>query len=852
MKHRIAVIILLVCLTASESFGRDIKIGPAGKDTYVASTRQLIRPAGQSLSFSGRPVDLALSPDGKTVYVKTNISLLVVDAASWTIRQELPLDTPGSYHGIAVTADGSKVYVSTARNALIEFSVAADGVVSVGRKIEIPGVAEKVSSTPCGIALLPDRKKACVCLSRNNTLAVLDLASGAVEKEIPVGIAPFDVVLSPDGLTAWVSNWGGRRARQGDRTQTSAGTPTPTDERSVACTGTVSLVDLVDGKEIAQVGTGLHPSDLELDSHRGLLYVGNANSDTLSVINTRRRRVVRSIVVKPDDSLPFGSAPNAVTLCGDTLYVAVGGNNAIAVIGAAPKGFIPTAWYPGAVVTDGKYLYIANIKGYGSRDPKKNVSGWPIHSPLGTVQKVAIPDSPQLASYTKQVISDSRVPEALRAMEKAAAGVKPAVIPENSGEPSLIEHVFYIIKENKTYDQLFGDMPRGNSDPNMCQFGKQVTPNQHALADQFVLLDNYYCNGVCSADGHQWTTQGYATDYLEKAFGGWPRSYPFAGDDPMAYASSGFIWDNVLLHGLSFRNYGEMARTVGVEGSFTDIYKQHLNKVEKYPFKPVFSIDPLERYSCPQYPGWTLVVPDQVRADIVLRELADCEKTRRPWPNLVTIHLPNDHTVGLSPGQPTPNAHVADNDLAVARIVEGVSKSSIWPKTCIFVIEDDPQSGVDHVDGHRSICLVISPYAKRGALVSQFYNQTSVLRTMELMLGLPPMNQMDAMSPVMRECFNDKPDLTPYVAIPSNVNLTDTNPQKNALSGPALYWAEKSLEQRLDGPDMVDDDVFNRIVWFATKGPDIPYPSHFAGAHGSGLEALHLALAVGGDEDDDD
>jgi hypothetical protein len=393
-------------------------------------------------------------------------------------------------------------------------------------------------------------------------------------------------------------------------------------------------------------------------------------------------------------------------------------------------------------------------------------------------------------------------------------------------------------------------MPKGNNDPSLCIFGRQVTPNHHALAEQFVLLDNYYCNGVNSADGHSWATEGNVTDHLEKSFGGFTRSYTF-GDDPLTYSSSGFIWDNVLLHGLSFRNYGEMdyAEPIPETLTFTQIYDDFKSGSGQIEFSHNIGIENLRGYSHREYPGWNMKIPDVLRMDIFLKELEKYEKTNG-LPNFVIVYLPHDHTSGTSPGFPTPRACVADNDLALGRLVEGISKSKFWPKTCIFVNEDDPQNGFDHVDGHRSICLVISPYTKRGALVSSFYNQTSVLHTMELILGLPPMNQLDSMAPVMRDCFTQKPNLTPYTAMPNRIPLNEMNKQLGRLNSEQQHWARKSMEQNFDVIDGPDDDTLNQILWSWAKGTDTPYPVHFAGAHGTGLTALNLIL-VPQEEDND-
>lgn len=831
-----------------------VQVGPGAPGQHIVPTRQALRPAGKSVEFGGRPVDLVLSPDAKTLYVKDNRGLVVIDTATWKIRQELKFKSGGgSMHGITVNRDGSRVYATTAQNILWEGQVSQeDGKVSWSRQIALPGPRARGDSHACGIVLSPSEKTAYVCLSRNNSLGIVDLDSGKLISQIPVGVAPFDVVLSDNAQRAYVSNWGGRHPKAGELTAKSSGTDTLVDERGIASSGTVSIVDLKTAREVAQVQTDLHPSDLELSADGRMLYVANANSDTITVIDTVARWAVHTIGVRPDASLPFGSAPNALALSkdGKTLYVANGGNNAVAVItlGKAGrekpqvKGFIPTGWYPGGVVTDQEHIYVANVKGLGSRNKNPNQSGWHVYWYLGTVNKVKIPSQDTLKNYTAQVNTDTRVPQILRAWEKTQSPKKPVPVPEQIGDPSVFDHVVYVIKENRTYDQVFGDMPKGNNDPSLCIFGREVTPNHHALAERFVLLDNYYCNGVNSADGHAWSTEGNVTDHLEKAFGGFTRSYTF-GDDPLTYSSSGFIWDNVLLHGLSFRNYGEMDYAEPIPGNlnFKQIYEDFDSGSRKIRFSQKIGIENLRRYSCREYPGWNMKIPDVLRVDVFLKELKEYE-AKGGFPNFMIVYLPQDHTSGTSPGWPTPRAHVADNDLALGRLVEGISKSRFWPKTCIFAIEDDPQNGFDHVDGHRSVCLVVSPYTKRGALVSNFYNQTSVLHTMQRILGLPPMNQMDAMAPVMTACFTEKPDFRTYNALPSRVPLDEMNKKMAQLNSKERHWAKKSLEQNFDIIDGPDDNTLNRILWHWAKGVDTPYPAHLAGAHATGLTSLNLIL----------
>ncbi len=834
-----------------EALPADDLVGPTADGGWIMPTGHKVRSAGQTLAFPGRPVGVVLSKDGTVLYVKDNRGLWVIDTGTFTIRQRLtfPKKDGASMHGLALSHDGKRLYATTAQRHLHEAEVDGKGALTWRRAIELPGPKGKDASHALGLALTRDGKKALVCLSRNNTLGVVDLDAGKLVKQIVTGVASYDVVLSPDEKFAYVSNWGGRRPRAGDRTAPSSGTPTVIDERGVAASGTVMKIDLARGAVTRETPVGLHPADIELSADGKTLFVANANSDTVSILKTDTLDVTDTVLVRPDPALPFGSATNALALSGDgkTLYACNGGNNAVAVIGlegkAAVRGYVPTGWYPGAVVSDGKHLYVANVKGEGSRNKDPKRAGWNSHQHRGSVSKIALPDAAKLKEYTAQVRADSRVPQILAALEKKRPGVKAVPVPARSGEPSVFEHVVYVIKENRTYDQVFGDIKSANGDPKLCIYPEEVTPNLHALARDFVLLDNFYCNGVLSADGHSWATEGNATDHLERQFGGFTRSYPF-GDDPLAYSSTGFLWDRVLLRGLSFRNYGEYNDTKiePEKATFKEIYDDHKNGTKKIKYVDSVGIEALRRYTAPACPGWNMKVPDQVRIDYFLKEFRAAEK-KGEWQNLVLLHLPQDHTSGTAPDMPTPRAHVADNDLAVGRLVEAISRSRFWPRTCIFIIEDDPQDGWDHVDGHRSTCLVLSPYTKRGKVVSRFYNQTSVLHTMERMLGVAPMTQLDALAPVMTACFTDRADLTPYRARPARVQLDELNPKAGKLKGQARFWAEKSLALNFTRPDAADEDTLNRILWFAAKGA-VEYPAAYAGAHGRGLRALRLRLAA--------
>ncbi len=575
------------------------------------------------------------------------------------------------------------------------------------------------------------------------------------------------------------------------------------------------------------------------------VYVANANSDTVSVIRTDVDEVVETIPCRPEGRLPFGSGCNALALspAGETLYVANGTNNCIAVVRLGPMasssgpplpresrlaGLIPTGWYPGAVLVsdDGKRLFVANIKGVGSlarqkvcdEGPRDEAQGMNSHDHLGSVSIIDVPDDGSLAKYTEVVNANNRLAYSLAGLEPPRADARPTPVPERHGEPSVIKHVIYVIKENRTYDQVFGDMKEGNGDPNLVMFGEKVTPNLHALAREFTLFDNFYCSGVLSADGHQWVNEAYVTDYLEKAFGGFTRSYPFEGSDPLAFAPTGFLWDNALLHKKTFRNYGEFVRQSAPKGAtWSDMYEEYKTGAGKFRVEAKANVESLTPYTHPGYPGFVMSIPDVYRAKVFIDELATCERTGE-LPNLVYVFLPCDHTSGTRPGMPTPRAMVADNDLALGRVVEAASRSRFWKDTCILAVEDDPQNGFDHVDAHRTVALVVSPYTKRGFVDSTCYNQTGMVKTLELILGLPPMNQLDLSATAMRNAFQTRPDLTPYAAAPNKIALDEMNPPLDQLKGQALHWAKESLELALDEADEADEDTFNRILWHAARG----------------------------------
>jgi YVTN family beta-propeller protein len=830
-----------------------LKVGLQPDGRIVVPTNQILKPAGQQVIFPGRPVDLALTDKGQTLVVKNMRGLVFIEVASGKITQTLA--SPAGFSVVGLLVHGGRVYVSDARDTIRTAARTADQ--SYRWERVIPLLKPKVGGAahPAGMAALSTDELA-VTSTRGNSIQIVSLAAGKAEQVVPVGVAPF-MVCRAGAAKLYVSNWGGDPPRTNDAQATTSKTPVRIDPRTgVANHGSVSVLAAAGGKwqQVKTIAVGLHPSGMIL-SHAGRrLYVANANSDTVSVIDTSNDRVIETISCRPEARLPFGSGSNALALSpdGTTLYVANGTNNCIAVIrlgmdavdgrseGRLARsrlaGTIPTGWYPGAVLIspDGKRLFVANVKGHGSlSQPRPLAKGKNSHDHLGSVSVIDVPDDRQLAKLTEEVNANNRLGYSLAGLEKPRPSARPVPVPLRHGEPSVFKHVIYIIKENRTYDQVFGDMKEGNGDPGLVMFGENITPNHHALARHFTLFDNFYCSGVLSADGHTWVNEAYVTDYLERSFGGFTRSYPDDGSDPLAYANTGFLWDNALAHKKTFRNYGEYVDTQYAKGTTWKLaYNDYKNGANQVKVKVTATIRKMQPYTHPSYPWFPLLQPDVHRARLFIDELKRFEK-KGTLPSLIYLTLPCDHTNGTSPSSPTPQAMVADNDLALGQIVEAVSKSKFWPETCIFVVEDDPQNGFDHVDAHRTVALVISPYTKRKLVDHTNYNQIGMVKTIELILGLPPMNQLDLSATAMRSCFQTTPDLTPYQCLANKVPLDQMNKPLSKLKGDARKWAEKSLALNLQEGDRADEDTLNRILWHAARGPDAPYPERYAGSRAS-------------------
>lgn len=827
----IALIVLLTSQIIAQNKVNQQQVGIQPDGSILVPTNQLLRPAGFQVYLPGRPVDLVFIPNKGLLAIKNKNSLELIRTTDRTILQSLPFPKSGaSFKGIYYSEKNDNIFVTDAREDLLVANFDENNILSWQTPIKLPKPEIGGNPVPGGFVFDKTEQTIYVTLSRNNSLAVINIADNSII-EIPVGIAPYDVLLKSE-TKAYVSNWGGRKPKDGESVYNTSGSNVLVDPLTgIANNGSVSVVDLTNNVQLKNIEVGLHPSGMVFNKDASLLFVACANSDIISVINTEIDEVIDEISVRMNHDLPFGSSPNALTISpdGKQLFVANGTDNAICVVETEKPyriaGFIPTGWYPGSVAINksGTYLYVANVKGAGSRNQRTDRKGYNSHDHLGSISIIPVPTKDELVRMTEIVSGNNSFPNLYS--NKSTDKKKKVAVPYLPDQTSHFKHVVYIIKENRTYDQVFGDMPQGNGDTSLVHFGYEITPNHHKLAEDFVLMDNYYCSGVLSADGHQWTNEAFVTDYLEKSFGDFTRSYPYDGDDALAYASSGFIWDNVLKNGLTFRNYGEFVDAIiePANATFTEIYNDFKNGTNKITIRAEVNLEQLEPYLCPTYIGFPNKVPDVYRAAEFIKELNEFEKNGN-FPNFIIMLLPNDHTSGTRPGLPTPRAAVADNDLALGQIVEAISHSKFWKETCIFVTEDDPQAGLDHVDGHRTVGMVISPYTKRNEVVSTYYSQINMVRTMENILGIPPMNQFDLSAEPMFDCFTDSPDFTPYKTLKNNIPLNEINPPLESLNGKKRYWAEKSMEQDLDDYDRINEDEFNRIIWHAMKGYDRPYP----------------------------
>jgi DNA-binding beta-propeller fold protein YncE len=838
-------------------------------------TGVMLDPAGRSSDLGNMPLSMVLAPEGDRVVVLLagwrEQGLQVVETRSGRVLQTLEL--PAAFLGMAFAADGHTLYVAGGYEDVVYRFDWQGGVARPAGAIALAEKdATKGSRYPAGLALARDGKTLYVAENLADALAVVDLASGKVVQRLPTGHLPYDVAVGKSG-EVYVSAWGGDTVSVFETATgagAAAGGTAPPGAAATpgggAAASTAAVTSLV---AAGAVEVGRHPSALRLGAGGSRLFVASASTDRVAVVDTRTRRVVAQLNDPPPAGPAEGSTPSALALSGDgrRLLVAESDNNAVAVFDLAAAtagvadaaagaargrrdrlaGRIPVEWYPTAVLAVGDSLLVLNGKGRGAGpnpagprfgEAKRDPRSYTLGQTSGTLTVLApMPGRAQLSALDRRVARANGWERAAPVAAAAAAAAdrpgadgataprdetrdearnRDAPMPRQGPAPGgsalararraphypPLRHVVFIIKENRTYDQVFGDMPGGDGDPRLQFFTRAEAPNHRALAERFGLYDHFLCNGEVSAQGHSWSTAAYSNDYIEKTT---PSAYSDrrAGDtddEAAGFPAGGFLWDLARARGYGVRVYGELA-TAAKDAAGGTVYRS-----------TVASAAP---YTSPTYPAWDLAIPDQRRADAWLAELADYVRQGQ-MPALEVLHLPNDHTSGVKPGMPTPRASMADNDLALGRIVEGLSHSPFWKDTVVFVVEDDAQSGPDHVDSHRAPLLVISPYNRRGT-VHRFANTTDVLATIEDILGLDSLSHFDTFGRPLRGVFAATPDLTPYQAQVPKQPLTDVNP-------PNAPGASQSMRLDFTAPDAAPAAELNEILWRTLKGGE-PYPA---------------------------
>ena len=753
-----------------------------------------LSPAGRSLPLGDFPLNIAVSSSQRYIAVTNNgqgkQSIQLIDVKKEKVLDDVEIAT--SWLGLKFSADEKYLFVGAGNeNRILQYAIVNSKLV-LHDSIKL-GKKWPTKISPAGIDIDDARHLLYVVTKDNNSIYVIDLETKAIVKQVKIGCEAYTCLLSPDKKELYVSCWGGDKLIVFD-----------TEKMSIS----------------KKITVGDNPNEICLTKDGMYLFVANANDNSVSVIDTKQRKVIETLTSSLYPLAPPGSTTNGLALSPDekSLYIANADNNCLAVFDVSDpgqslsKGFIPVGWYPTCVRLVGNKIFVTNGKGFSSfpnpegphpdkiKPTDTDVPQYIGRLMKGTMSIIDVPSEKKLGEYSQQVYANTPYN---KEKESMSIGEKGNPIPEKVGDPSPIKHVFYIIKENRTYDQVLGDVKEGNGDTSLLLFGEKITPNQHKLARDFVLLDNFYVDGEVSADGHNWSMGAYATDYLEK---NWVVSYSdnrggkydAEGMRKIANNKGDFIWGNCKKAGVSYRTYGE----------FADDYKPNLAV--------------LKDHFCPYYTSWDQSVRDTTRVGQWKRDF-DSLLAIDAVPQFNTIRLINDHTEGLKIGKPTLFAHVADNDLAVGMFIEYLSQSSIWKNSVVFILEDDAQNGPDHVDAHRSPAYVVGPYVKRNFVDHTPYTTSGMLRTMELILGLPPMSQFDAGATPLWRCFTSTPDYTAYKALPSNIDLRDKNTVRNALS-------ERSKKFDLSKEDRVPDMEFSEVIWKGVRGINsvMPPPRHAA------------------------
>jgi YVTN family beta-propeller protein len=756
-------------------------------------------PAGRQLESGDMILAGQISPDGK-LFAFTNSgytrhALHIVDLATEKEIATFPLEQ--SWSGLAFSRDGTRIFVSSGAGYSASDIQFFDHWDNEGWKEARTGFslfgATKDKTAVSSINLSPDGKLLYALNNSDDHLYIVETHGARAVARVPVGDHPIAGELSRDGKRLYVANIGG------------------------ANVAIVDVSDAAHARVIATLATDAHPNDVAVTADdRLFVSCGNSNNVISFDLRTHQRLEVINTALSP--KAPAGSTPNSLALSpdGERLYVANADNNSVAVVDVTDRGksrllgFLPTGWYPTFVTTtaDGKRVIVASGKGVGTGpnrvkrpiDPIAPAVSFQHHGNQlnGLVSFIDVPDETKLAALTKQVYDNALYRDALLETSEAAGD---SIIPTRVGQTTPIKHILFIMKENRTYDQVFGDLKQGNGDPSLTLFGRDVTPNQHALAEQFVLLDNLYCSGEVSQDGQPWTTSAYATEFTQRA---WTLSYSRHGTlntlGPVSEQSTPYIWELARSKGLKVRTYGM--------GNRRGVAEIRSTRFEQRPWDPQVELRP---------PNTPVRTRDYERADRFIEEFQEMDRNGTV-PNFMFMSLGENHTQGTTPGAYTPKAQVASNDVAVGKIVEAITKSKVWNAFAIFIIEDDAQNGPDHVDSHRTAGLVISPYVKRNVVDSTMYSTVSMLRTVELLLGLPPMTQHDAAAPPMVNSFMATPDLSGFTALPALTDVMTKNP-------PQGYGAIVSARMDFRDYDRVDEDALNRVLWHSIKGADVPYPA---------------------------
>ncbi|MFD8685947.1 bifunctional YncE family protein/alkaline phosphatase family protein [Streptomyces sp. NPDC059651] len=848
----------------TQQFGTD-QVGQSTPQGQVVSSDQYIDPYGERLVINnGKIMSSSVSPDGTHLAASVTdggAALSIVDLKSWKVQQ-LVSSAASSVPRIAGNAvgqegptyspDGKQLWLGQP-DGYTRFTVNPDGSVADPVTVTIP--ADGPRHALVGEAVFsPDGATVYGAVNGQNRVVAIDAATGAVERSWPVGNAPRDMLLT--GGRLYVSNEGGRPAKAGDTTINSYNTPVPADPVTAATTtGTVSVIDLSKpDAAVAGIDVELHPTALY--AKKGVVFVTNTATNDVSVIRTADNKVVQTIATRPWPEASVGYEPNAVTLTDDgRLLVTLGRANAVAVYRyTSPQepvsyvGLLPTDYFPAEITTVGKQVLVSHTRGIDARRPT-TAAGHATHDTTSSLTRFTLPDDRTIRAQTAKVFRQNGWSPGSVEVAKHGSRAKPVPVPARLGDPSTIKHVFMIVKENRTYDQVLGDIPEGNGDPSLTQFGENVTPNQHALAKQFGLYDNTYDIGTNSAEGHNWLMQADNPEYTESSAGEYLRSYD-TEDDALGHQRTGFLWTGAQAAGKTVRDFGEFQQflTKPSGASWQNLYCDSKNmeatgQDTAYPLISSSPIPSLNDVSVHGFPKFDTSVPDVYRYGIWKR---DFEKNGPA--NLNMFWLSSDHTGGPANAA----AQVADNDLAVGRMVDEISHSTYWRDSAIFVVEDDSQAGLDHVDGHRAPIQIISPYARRGVVDSHYYTQITMIRTIEQILGIHPMNQKDSAATPMTRAFTGKANRTPFTALANRTPLTDglatppacgldtpapQNPEAAAVPSAkvpaamqplASQWDTWKSKQRLTGPNAVPDYAnpaqMNHFTWYETHNWKQPYP----------------------------